>query len=80
VQNQSVSVSLALTEIFISRHGLSGKAACRIHGGGFAGVIQVFLPNEYVEAYKQWMLNALQAADNPVFIMSVRPYGVIRVI
>jgi len=80
VQNQSVSVSLALTEIFISRHGLSGKAACRIHGGGFAGVIQIFLPNEYVEAYKQWMLNALQAADNPVFIMSVRPYGVIRVI
>jgi len=79
-QNQSVSVSLALTEIFISRHGLSGKAACRIHGGGFAGVIQVFLPNEHVEAYKQWMLNALQAANNPVFIMSIRPYGVIKVI
>jgi len=80
VQNQSVSVNLALTEIFISRHGLAGKAACRIHGGGFAGVIQAFLPNEYVDAYKQWMLNALQVADNPVFIMSVRPYGVIRVL
>jgi len=80
IQNQSVSVSLALTEIFISRHGLTGKAACRIHGGGFAGVIQVFLPNEYVDAYKQWMLNALQAADNPVFIMSIRPCGMIRVI
>jgi len=80
VQNQSVSVSLALTEFFISRHGLTDRAACRIHGGGFAGVIQVFLPNEYVDAYKQWMLNALQSADNPVFIMSIRPYGVIRVI
>jgi galactokinase len=80
VRGQSASVSLALTEIFISRNGLAGKAACRIHGGGFAGVIQVFLPNEYVDEYKQWMIDALQVTDNPVFTMSIRPYGAIKVI
>jgi len=80
VRNQSVSVSLALTEIFISSNGLAGKAACRIHGGGFAGVIQVFLPNEYVDEYKQWMIDALQVTDNPVYTMSIRPYGAIKVI
>ena len=79
VRNQSVSVSLALTEIFISRNGLTGKAACRIHGGGFAGVIQVFLPNEYVDKYKQWMIDTLQVTNNPVYTMSIRPYGAIKV-
>jgi galactokinase len=79
-RSQSVSVSLALTEIFISRNGLTGKAACRIHGGGFAGVIQVFLPNEYVDEYKRWMFDALQVTDDPVFTMSIRPYGAIKVI
>jgi galactokinase len=76
VQNQSVSISLALTEIFISRHNLRDKAAFRIHGGGFAGVIQVFLHNEMVEEYTRWMRDALQSRDNPVFVMSIRPYGV----
>ena len=80
IQKQSVSISLALTEIFISQRGLIGKAACRIHGGGFAGVIQVFLPHEQVDAYKKWMIEALHVKDNPVFVMSIRPYGVIKVI
>jgi galactokinase len=76
VQNQNVSVCLALTEIFIIHHNLQDKAACRIHGGGFAGVIQVFLPDEMVESYRQWMFDALQPTVNSVFIISIRPYGV----
>jgi galactokinase len=79
VQNQSVSIGLALTEIFLSRHNLQDKAACRIHGGGFAGVIQVFLPNKMTETYTRWMLAALQPARNPVFVMSIRP-GVTTII
>jgi galactokinase len=79
-QNQSVSVTLALTEIFISRHDLRNKAACRIHGGGFAGVIQVFLPNDMVKTYTQWVQDALQSVVNPVFSMSIRPYGVKNII
>jgi galactokinase len=80
VQNQSVSVILALTEIFINHHNLQNKAACRIHGGGFAGVIQVFIPNDMVKIYTQWIQNALQSIVNPVFIMSIRPYGVKNII
>jgi galactokinase len=80
VQNQSAAVCLALTEIFINHHHLHDKAACRIHGGGFAGVIQVFLPADMVEAYRQWMLDALRPAVNSVFIMSIRPYGVKNII
>jgi galactokinase len=80
VKNQSVSLSLALTEIFIDRHGLRDKAACRVHGGGFAGVIQVFLPAGAVEEYRRWMLEALNPAANAVFVMSVRPYGVLEVL
>jgi galactokinase len=80
VKNQSVSISLALTEIFIEHHGLEGKAACRVHGGGFAGVIQAFLPAEAVEEYRRWMLDALKPAGNAVFVMSVRPCGVLEVL
>jgi galactokinase len=78
IKNQSVSVSLALTEIFISHNKLESKMACRIHGGGFAGVIQAFLPRETVDAYSQWMLDALQPAKESVFVMSIRPCEVIR--
>ncbi|MEW5817447.1 MAG: galactokinase family protein, partial [Spirochaetota bacterium] len=35
-REQGLSLALALTEIF-----LNGKGACRVHGGGFAGTIQV---------------------------------------
>jgi galactokinase len=77
VKNQSISVSLALTEMFINHNNLADKAACRIHGGGFAGVIQVFLPNYEVAAYKQWMIDAGFAKES-VFIMAIRPYGVLR--
>ncbi|MCD8002650.1 MAG: galactokinase [Clostridia bacterium] len=48
---QGLSVALAVTERF-----LSGKrAAWRVHGGGFAGTIQAFLPNEYAAEYKALM-------------------------
>ena len=38
VQEQGISIALALTELFIKE---KQKGACRIHGGGFAGVIMV---------------------------------------
>jgi galactokinase len=48
VKEQEVALALALTEDFISR---TGEGACRVHGGGFAGTILVFLPNKSVAAY-----------------------------
>lgn len=47
---QGISLALALTEQF-----LNGQGACRVHGGGFAGTIQVYVPNERVEAYRAYI-------------------------
>lgn len=46
---QGVGLALALTEIFIKNSGKPG--ACRVHGGGFAGTIQVFIANELLPDY-----------------------------
>jgi galactokinase len=48
VSEQGVSLALGITERYIDE---IGEGACRVHGGGFAGTIQVFLPVEKVEGY-----------------------------
>lgn len=47
-REQSVALALALTDKFIVQNG---AGACRIHGGGFAGTILVFLPKDQVKKY-----------------------------
>jgi len=48
IREQGVTLGLALTEQFLNK---IETGACRIHGGGFAGTIQVFLPSEFVGEY-----------------------------
>lgn len=48
VREQGVSLALALTEKYLAK---VNTGACRVHGGGFAGTILVFLPNEQIEDY-----------------------------
>jgi len=48
--NQGVSLALALTENF-----LDGDGACRVHGGGFAGTIQAYVPNQQLTAYIRYI-------------------------
>ena len=46
-ETQEISLALALSE-----EALSGKsAAVRVHGGGFAGTIQAFVPKKHVGEY-----------------------------
>ncbi|HID40104.1 MAG TPA: hypothetical protein EYP36_11400 [Calditrichaeota bacterium] len=52
LKNQSLSLALALTGNYIYQSGLG---ACRVHGGGFAGTIQVFLSQKSVQEYIQLM-------------------------
>lgn len=47
VGEQALGVALALTEKF-----LNGKGACRVHGGGFAGTIQAYIPKNIFDEYK----------------------------
>ncbi len=47
-KEQAISLALALTKQF-----LNGRGAYRVHGGGFAGTIQCYIPNKMFDAYKQ---------------------------
>ena len=74
VQEQGISIALALTELFIKE---KQKGACRIHGGGFAGVIMVMLPNGLVDEYVEYIEGAI--GEGNAYRMSIRPYGAICV-
>ncbi|PKL19891.1 MAG: hypothetical protein CVV48_15670 [Spirochaetae bacterium HGW-Spirochaetae-4] len=49
-KEQGLPVALAMTERF-----LEGSGACRVHGGGFAGTIQVYTPVERTKDYIDYM-------------------------
>lgn len=53
VAEQGVSLALCLAEGYLA--GLSRPAACRVHGGGFAGTMQAFVPTEDAEGFRQTM-------------------------
>lgn len=47
---QGLSLALALSNNFFRKHKLQG--ACRVHGGGFAGTIQAYLPVDAMAGYR----------------------------
>jgi galactokinase len=49
---QGVALALAMTERFLKG---ASAGACRLHGGGFAGTIQAYVPAPEVEAYRTYM-------------------------
>jgi galactokinase len=60
-RTQGVALALALTEQFLGSSG-----ACRVHGGGFAGTIQAWIPKHQLDAFR--------AAIEPVFgVGAVKP-------
>jgi len=69
-REQGVTLALALTENFISR---LGEGACRVHGGGFAGTIQVYLPDTSVDEYCHLMEGVF--GKKSVTVLKIRPYG-----
>ncbi len=71
---QGTTLGLALTENFI---GNLGEGACRVHGGGFAGTIQVFLPTNAVSAYRRFVEDVF--GQGSVFELSLRPVGAVAV-
>lgn len=73
VQNQSVSVALALTERLLNGHGV-----CRVHGGGFAGTIQAFVEDDYVQTYKDGIEKYF--GKDSCHVLKVRKYGGIKVV
>ena len=72
VENQEVSLALAISDIFIKR---IGKGACRVHGGGFAGTIQLFLPEESIANYKTFVKKVFK--EDSVKVLSIRHHGAV---
>jgi galactokinase len=71
--NQELTLALALSEKI-----LTGKGAWRIHGGGFAGTILAFVPNELKETYYKKMSNVF--GDNSCLFLNVRKEGGMEII
>jgi len=69
---QGLSVGL-----YIAESVLQGSGACRVHGGGFAGTIQAFVPNEKLQSFISAMDNAF--GDGACHVLTVRPYGGVEV-
>ena len=67
-------VSLAL---YIAENLLQGEGASRVHGGGFAGTIQAFVPNHKLESFK----TGIEAVfgEGSCYVLNIRPYGGLKV-
>ncbi|MBW7573060.1 galactokinase [Caproiciproducens faecalis] len=69
VQDQGMSLTLALCERFLSSVG----GAYRVHGGGFAGTVQTFVPQEFLGEFVEKMEAVL--GEGSCHILSIRPVG-----
>ena len=66
--HQDVAVSLALCE-----HYLQGRGAFRVHGGGFAGTVQAFVPFDLLDSFRAGIDAAL--GEGACHVLSIRPQG-----
>ena len=71
---QGLSLALCLAERILGEK----KAAWRVHGGGFAGTIQAFVPSESVSEFKSAM-DACFGKDACI-VLNIRPVGACKLI
>ena len=74
VSEQSLSLALCIAEKVLGGE----KAAWRVHGGGFAGTIQAFVPAVKVAEYK----SAMDACfgEGSCIVLNIRPVGATKII
>ena len=72
VEHQDMALALAMCDTL-----LAGRGAFRVHGGGFAGTVQAFVPVDMLDAFKQEIEAVF--GDNSCHVLSVRNEGGIRV-
>ncbi len=71
VSEQGLSLALALADGF-----LCGEGASRVHGGGFAGTVQIFVKKERLEELTSLM--DLVFGEGSAMALNVRPVGACR--
>ena len=69
VKEQGLSLALALTDGYLKER----DCAYRVHGGGFAGTIQVFIKNEYLDGYCALMDSVF--GNGSAMKLRIRPAG-----
>ena len=72
VDHQEMAVALALCKMH-----LCGEGACRVHGGGFAGTIQAFVPLDRLTRFKQEIETYL--GEGSCHVLEIRSQGGIRI-
>ena len=73
LSEQGLSLALCLAE----GHLTGKRAAWRVHGGGFAGTIQAFVPSDFVNDYRKAMDAAL--GEGRCMVLRIRPVGAVRI-
>ncbi len=72
VTEQGISLALAVAgQVLDTKPG----TAYRVHGGGFAGTIQAFVPNEYLDEFNTVMKSVF--GEDSAYVLKVRPYGAV---
>ena len=71
-ENQAMSLAL-----YLAQNILLGRGAWRVHGGGFGGTMQAYVPNDYVEAYCEEMDSVF--GQHSSIVLQIRPVGPVRI-
>ena len=67
-EHQEMGVALAMCDRF-----LQGRGAYRVHGGGFAGTVQAFVPEDMLEEFRKNVEAVL--GEGSCHVLSIRPVG-----
>ena len=59
--------------LMVGERILGKKGACRVHGGGFAGTMQAFVPNDLVESYQKAMVSLF--GEGCCYVLNIRSTG-----
>ena len=71
VAHQDMAIALALCDTL-----LGGKGAFRVHGGGFAGTVQAFVPVDLLDTFKTGIEAVL--GEGSCHVLHIRPTGGVR--
>lgn len=74
---QGIALAAALTDHFLSEEAGQLEGAVRVHGGGFAGTVQAYIPSDRFEEYCERMSGWFGA--DAVTRLEIRNSGVVRV-
>ena len=72
VSEQGLSLALALTDGYLD----SSDSAHRIHGGGFAGTIQVFVKKDKLSSYVEYINGVF--GEGAAMALNIRPKGAVK--